>query len=150
MTAEMTGGCQCGQVRYRLAGERPGIWACHCGECQKQSGSAFGLSLPASAADFVRTGRLASWERKTASGSRTQGFYCPDCGGRIYHVSNRRVGWLMVKAGTLDDTSWLVPSAHIWVSRKQPWVTLDPAVPAHETQPDDMAAWRASFSKVPE
>lgn len=146
MSAEMTGGCQCGQVRYRVSGAPPTLWACHCGECQKQSGSAFGLSLPAPAAAFEPTGAMASWSRATASGRRTTCFYCPECGSRIHHVGSHRADWVTIKAGTLDDTSWLVPGAHIWVSRKQPWVVLDPAVPAHPTQPDDMMAWRASFA----
>jgi hypothetical protein len=146
MSDDMTGGCQCGQVRYRLTGDRPGIWACHCGECQKQSGSAFGLSLPTPAAQVETTGMMASWTRPTASGRQTTCFYCPDCGSRLYHVGSHRPDWLTIKPGTLDDTSWLAPSAHIWVSRKQSWVILDPAVPAHLTQPEDMMAWRASFT----
>jgi integrase len=29
-----------------------------------------------------------------------------------------------VRAGTLDDTSWLRPTVHIWARSKQPWITL--------------------------
>jgi len=31
---------------------------------------------------------------------------------------------MSLKAGTLDDTSWLNPDAHYWTNRKQPWVTI--------------------------
>jgi hypothetical protein len=41
--------------------------------------------------------------------------------------------WL--KAGTLDDTSWLRPQMHIWVSNAQPWVSLDDDIPAYERNP---------------
>jgi hypothetical protein len=145
MRNDMTGGCQCGQVRYRVQLDRPILWACHCGECQKQSSSAFGLSMPAPAAAVETSGTMGSWSRPTASGGRTTCFYCPGCGSRLHHVADHRPDWVTIKAGTLDDTSALRPDAHIWVSRKQPWVVLDPAVPAHSTQPEDMAAWRASF-----
>src|ERR1700730_909187 len=40
-----TGGCQCGQVRYESSGESVALYVCHCRECQKQSASAFGMSL---------------------------------------------------------------------------------------------------------
>ena len=40
-----TGGCQCGSIRYRIKQEANMLYACHCRDCQKQSGSAFGLSL---------------------------------------------------------------------------------------------------------
>ena len=40
------GGCQCGTIRYKIRGEPWAIYACHCTECQRQSTSAFGLSMP--------------------------------------------------------------------------------------------------------
>jgi Glutathione-dependent formaldehyde-activating enzyme len=43
--APYTGGCQCGSVRYVLA-EPIRLAACHCKECQRKSGSAFGMSMP--------------------------------------------------------------------------------------------------------
>ncbi|MEI9964568.1 MAG: hypothetical protein WDM92_07580 [Caulobacteraceae bacterium] len=45
-TAPRTGGCQCGAVRYELRSAERTLWICHCHECQKQSGSAFGMSCP--------------------------------------------------------------------------------------------------------
>ena len=46
------GGCQCGAVRYRITGEATALFACHCSHCQRQSGSAFGLSMRLSADQF--------------------------------------------------------------------------------------------------
>ena len=138
----LAGGCQCGAVRYAIVGERPDVYACHCRECQKQSASAFGMSLPVKADDFTIDGPLESWERGTDLGTRTRCFFCPRCGSRLYHRSSRTDATVTVKGGSLDDTSWLKPVAHIWVSRKQPWIALDPAGPAHQTQPDYLRAWR--------
>lgn len=45
MPAPYTGGCQCGSVRYVLTSEPLRVAACHCTECQRQSGSAFGMSM---------------------------------------------------------------------------------------------------------
>lgn len=101
MSLAVTGGYQCGQVRYAIATPPTVVYYCHCRECQQQSASAFGMSV-----------RTATPYQATIKGS------------------------------SLDDTSQLTPSAHIWVSRKQPWVALDPELPAHPTQPDDLDAWR--------
>lgn len=136
------GGCQCGQMRYVIATRPRVVYCCHCRECQKQSASAFGMSIPVRANEFTATGRLARWERPTDLGTRTRCFFCPECGSRVYHQGSASPDRMTVKAGSLDDTSWLRPSAHIWVSRKRPWVVLDPALPAHDTQPDDLDAWR--------
>ena len=43
--ASYSGGCQCGQVRYEVKRDRLAVYACHCNECQKQSASAFSLSV---------------------------------------------------------------------------------------------------------
>jgi hypothetical protein len=47
--------------------------------------------------------------------------FCPECGTRIYHQT---VNGMSVKAGALDDTSWLQPDANYWTMRKQPWVII--------------------------
>ncbi len=46
MPAPYTGGCQCGSARYVLTAEPIRVAACHCTGCQRQSGSAFGMSMP--------------------------------------------------------------------------------------------------------
>jgi hypothetical protein len=40
-----------------------------------------------------------------------------------------------VRAGTLDDTSWLRPTMHFWTRSKQPWITLPGDNQTFETQP---------------
>ncbi|CAN5132046.1 hypothetical protein BH10PSE13_BH10PSE13_06980 [soil metagenome] len=139
---EIRGGCQCGQLRYIVRARPETVYCCHCRECQKQSASAFGMSLPVPMTDLSFTGRAASWERDTDIGGRTRCFFCPECGSRVWHQGSASLDWVTIKGGSLDDPSWLRPSAHIWVSRKQPWVVVDPDIPAHLTQPEDLDAWR--------
>jgi len=137
-----SGGCQCGAVRYTLTTDAVTAYACHCRECQKQSASAFALSVPASLKDLAVAGAPAVYERPTDSGSHTKCWFCPDCGTRLYHQSARSPDRVTVKGGTLDDPSGLAPVAHLWVSRKQSWLDLPPDVPSYDTQPDNLSAWR--------
>ena len=51
MTRLLTGGCQCGEVRYEIAGAPREVYVCHCLECRKQSASAFGISVMVLGAD---------------------------------------------------------------------------------------------------
>jgi len=51
----MTGGCQCGGVRFELWDAPEAVYVCHCIECRRQSGSAFGISLIARAGTFRLT-----------------------------------------------------------------------------------------------
>jgi hypothetical protein len=133
--SEKTGGCQCGLVRYRLSGEPLMINICHCAECQRQSGSAFGMSLMVPAHSLVVEGLLKEFARTADSGRTLRCFFCPECGTRIYHQPAYAAGVVNLKPGTLDDRSWLRPSAHFWTSSRQPWVDLPAGVPQHERQP---------------
>ncbi|MEP0067943.1 GFA family protein [Pyruvatibacter sp.] len=118
------GSCQCGHVRYRLAGTATKLAVCHCTECQKQSASAFGMSLGIRPEDFELTsGELMSFDVTCDSGRTKTCAFCPKCGSRIYHqVGNG----MSIKAGTLKDTSDLMPDAHYWTRSKQPWVNIPP------------------------
>lgn len=147
MTTEtLTGGCQCGAVRYTIKAASVTIYACHCIECQKQSASACALSIPLHLDAFDIAGPLKSYERPTDSGTTTSCWFCEYCGTRVYHQSARSSQSITLKGGTLDDTGSLEPVAHLWTGRKQPWVILPPGVPAFETQPADLTAWRSKLS----
>ena len=148
MKLPLTGGCQCGQVRYEIRAEPVAVWACHCTECQRQSGAAYALSMPTPRDAIVVTeGRTARWERTADSGRKMMCVYCPDCGTRLWHEPAALAAISIVKPGTLDDTSWLYPVGHIWTKSKQPWVEIPAEAIVFEGHPADtapmVAAWKA-------
>lgn len=143
-----TGGCQCGAVRYRITAEKLVCYACHCSECQKQSASAFGLSVPVLQSSLELEGATASWRRPTDSGSHTNCHFCPQCGTRLYHVGENRPGMVTIKGGSLDRARELEPVAHIWVRSKQVWVALPADVPHWQTQPGSPAEWMELLGSV--
>lgn len=147
MSDTIEGGCQCGQVRYALDQSAVISYACHCRECQKQSASAFGLSVPVAREKLSIRGRLDSWVRETDSGGQTECFFCPDCGSRVYHAARSGRDWVTIKGGSLDDTAAIQPRAHLWVSRKQPWVVIPDAMPRFETQPETPEDWAKLFGQ---
>ena len=144
----LTGGCQCGAQRYTVRTMPLTLYICHCTDCQAQSGSAFGMSL-----SVERDGidapwdRLKSWARPVAGGNSVVGFFCPECGTRLFHQPSRRPSIVNVKPGTLDDTGWLRPAGHIWTGSAQPWVVFDEGTLRNEGQPDGTEAlylrWQA-------
>ncbi len=136
MSEACEGGCQCGAVRYRIRGEPLALGVCHCTECQRQSGSAFGMSLVVRKEDFeLASGELRDFTRTSDSGRPVRCAFCPTCGTRIFHEPRYLEGVLNVKPGTLDDTSGLAPTLQIWTSRKQGWVVLREDVQRFEKQP---------------
>jgi hypothetical protein len=121
--APITGGCQCGAVRYELR-EMPAVsWACHCGECRKQSGSAFGLSAAVSLDAFTVThGEPRIWTRNAASGNLVDCLFCGTCGSRIAHRRHEHQGKITIKTGTLDQPSQVAPDRHVFQDRALPWI----------------------------
>ena len=136
MAEAREGGCQCGAVRYRVEGEPRGLAVCHCTECQRQSGSAFGMSLivPRESFQLLR-GEPKTFTRTADSGRLVECAFCPACGTRVYHAPEAMRDTLNLKPGTLDDTSWLTPRVHVWTQEKQPWVVIPEGLSRFEGQP---------------
>ncbi len=145
----MDGGCGCGQVRYTInASQIPVVYACHCTDCQTQSGSAFALQLPVFEAMLSVTGDMVSGQRIQPSGAIGMIFACAKCLVRVYSKNSTRHGMATVKAGTLDDSKGVVPKFHLWTSSKQPWVTVPEDAEALDEQPDSTAEWMQLLSST--
>jgi hypothetical protein len=132
------GGCQCGAVRYRITSEPTVVYVCHCSICQTQSGSAFGMAMRLPAESFeINKGNLKSFDREAESGQVFRNSFCADCGTRIHHVASMRSDQISLKPGTLDDTSWLQPTQHLFLRSAQPWVPIPTDVDVSDTAPSD-------------
>jgi len=141
------GHCQCGAVKIIVKRDTLISYICHCHECQKQSASAFAISVPLNMSDVSFSGTLNSYKRAAASGAITQCYFCPSCGTRIYHQSSNAPNSLTLKGGILDNSQHLRPTAHLWVSRKHDWVELPEGIEAYAEQPDDLKSWRRKLLK---
>ena len=146
----MTGGCPCGAIRYQIASFPPLLYTCNCTDCQKASGSAFALNMPVFTKDFhILQGEPKGWHHTSPMGVKVRSWFCGDCGGRIYGERAGRPESMTIRAGTLDDTTWLVPIAHMYMRSAQPWVLPAADAECHEIGPDDFRplaeAWRAMW-----
>ncbi len=120
-----TGRCQCGEIRYESAGEPLALYICHCNECQKQSASAFGISLDVVRAGFqVTQGTPKYWSRATDSGRKLRCAFCPTCGSRLWHESEPTSETLSIKGGSLDQPLDISNAIHVWVTRKLPGIII--------------------------
>ncbi|MGI9504310.1 MAG: GFA family protein [Geminicoccaceae bacterium] len=126
----LTGGCQCGAVRYELSAPPSRVYICHCTECRRQSSSAFGISVIADVESFRLTeGEAACWTRATSGGGEMDCFFCGNCGARLWHrVRGEDV--ISVKGGSLDHPVDISDVPHIWTRSKLAGVII----PDHVTQ----------------
>ena len=122
MTETYTGRCQCGAVRYEINKKPQTVHACHCTECQKRSGSAFGLTMIVERDSFAVQGELASYIRTSDNDTKVTSYFCPNCGNPIYGELERSPDILALRPGTLDDTKWFKLDRMIWADSAQSWV----------------------------
>jgi hypothetical protein len=146
----LTGGCSCGDVRYEVATFPLMVYTCSCANCQTASGSAFALNMPVQTNGFrITKGDLKDWRHLSPTGVPVVSWFCGECGARIYGERSTRPDSINLRAGTLDDTKWLIPVAHIFRRSAQGWVQPAPGAACHETQPDDFhllaKKWRATW-----
>ena len=126
------GGCDCREVRYRLASRPMFVHCCHCRWCQRETGASFALNaLFESDRVELLHGEPEIVHTPSNSGKGQQIARCPKC--RIALWSNYGGAGdaiRFIRVGTLDNPDAFPPDIHIFTSTKQPWVVLPPGIPA--------------------
>ena len=121
----LCGGCSCGEIRYEIAPTNSRLVVCHCTSCQKQSASAYGLTMIVpSAAVSLTSGTPKKWTRTTDSGNIQDTFLCGTCGTRIWHGNKHTDEMLKVRAGALDTPVDVSEAVHIWTNSKLPGIEV--------------------------
>ena len=143
------GGCICSGVRYSLLEDPLELHVCHCLNCQTVSGSAFIMCMPVHTRSIeLLSGTPKLFSFDTQDGLTKRNWRCQDCGSCLWGEISPE--FLALQAGTLDDTSWLKPIAHIFTSRRQPWVEIPKDVLVYERAPEDnleiVRAWKSRNS----
>ena len=122
----VAGGCSCGAVRYAIdRSALAGAAHCHCRDCQQATGSAFATFCFAPEAAFrAEAGDARGYTVQGSSGGDVTRYFCPDCGCQLYSEVAVMPGVKFVKAGSLEDASWMQPNAAFWCDSAQPWIAM--------------------------
>jgi hypothetical protein len=118
----LEGGCDCGEVRYRLQSPPLIVHCCHCRWCQRESGASFALNALIEADRLVHLRAEPEIVETPSSSGRGQRIArCPKC--RIALWSNYAGGGPLVRfvrVGTLDEPDYLPPDIHIFTASSSP------------------------------
>lgn len=128
------GSCLCGNVRYEIRGELNAVTHCHCSQCRKSHGAAFGSYARVDAADF----RWISGESDVAafqSSADVWRTFCRNCGSRLQFLRISRPQSFSIAVGTLDDDPGVRPLHHIFVDSKAPWFEPADDLPHYAERP---------------
>jgi hypothetical protein len=96
---------------------------CHCTDCQRQTGNPFSVIVGVPRAAFsVQGSTLASFTTVGEDhGGDTERSFCSACGSPVFSIAAVAPQLAFLKAGSLDDASWLEPAMEVWTSSAQPW-----------------------------
>lgn len=125
----MTGGCQCGAVRYALAAAPVRAEFCHCRMCQRAVGGVFAAFADVRREDFRwLTGEPALY----ASSPPVQRGFCAACGTPLSYEAEGEAT-LAVTMGSLDEPDRVPVTGHCGVQSKIGWLRLNDGLPQRRT-----------------
>lgn len=137
--ATLTGGCQCGAVRFRVGRLGRGS-ICHCRMCQKAFGNFYAPLITGFAVEWTR-GAPAYFQ----SSNKVRRGFCAACGTPLtYELIGRRDDEeVEVAIAAFDDPTLAAPAIQVNPADKLPFTDALPSLPTR-TEDAEQAAFNAS------
>ena len=104
---QVQGRCHCGSIRYEASVDPERTAICHCTDCQRLTGSAYRVSVPADEGSF----RLTAGEPS----------FCPRCGSPLYTYDADHPKVYGLRVGCIDGREALVPRRQKWCRSALAW-----------------------------
>jgi hypothetical protein len=134
--APLTGGCNCGGVRFELTEPLVSASWCHCTRCQRRTGSSASpqaVAAPGSLRILKGEELLRAWEPPDGAAK----VFCSACGSSMW--SRRPEGTFAIRLGVFDSDPGIRPSSRQFVAYAAPWEEIpDDGLPRYdERRPPD-------------
>jgi hypothetical protein len=115
--------CACGQLSVKCAGEPVSVSLCHCRQCQKRTGSTYGIAAFFDRSNVVTSGEASDYSRSSDSGHEVLHHFCPRCGSTVYWEPRRKPDVIAVAVGAFADPAFPAPSKSVYLEHRHHWVT---------------------------
>ena len=137
---EITGGCLCGRVRYRVTG--PVLWSshCHCHYCRAAHGAAFVTWFGVDEQEFGLEAGNDSLRWYQSSVWSRRGF-CSDCGTTLFFQSRQSPNEMHIALATADSDFSIKPSSHVFYDQHVSWLEINDDLPRIDSQSVSLAAY---------
>lgn len=124
--SERTATCACRQLKIHCSGDPVRTSVCHCLECQKRTGSAFGAQARFLKSQTRMEGRASHWSRVGDEGTRATFSFCPDCGSTVWWTPDAQPEMVLVAMGAFAEPTFTArPTFAVYDARRHPWVQVD-------------------------
>ncbi|ACG79854.1 conserved hypothetical protein [Phenylobacterium zucineum HLK1] len=119
-----TATCACGALKAHCRGEPARISVCHCLDCQRRTGSAFGVQATFAQDQVAFEGEAREFTRHGDEGHWMTAAFCPACGGTVWYRIERRPGMVSVPVGGFADPGFPEPRVSVYEARRHPWARI--------------------------
>jgi hypothetical protein len=116
--------CSCGQLHLTAEGDPIRISVCHCLDCQRRTGSAFGVQARFPRAQVSVEGRFTRYVRTADSGNTVAFNFCPACGSTVFYELEGIPDAIAVAVGAFADPAFPAPRVSVYEARRHPWVSV--------------------------
>jgi hypothetical protein len=118
--------CHCGQLRLEVEGDPFVVSICHCLDCQRRTGSAFGMQAAFRPDQVKVAGRYSDYSRiSDESDQKPHTFhFCPDCGSQVFYTEPTEPDLIVVSVGSFADPSFPPPTESGYDFRRHTWFEL--------------------------
>jgi hypothetical protein len=131
---EITGGCLCKAVRYRINSAPLVTRMCWCRLCQYLGAGSATINTCFASEAITVSGELRDFRSVADSGNVMHRRFCPTCGTPVFSAAEARPQLTFVRSGTLDDRELAKPAMIIWWSQAPSWACADDNIPRLEGQ----------------
>jgi len=115
MTHLMTGGCQCGRIRFSAAIHDDEAYLCHCNYCRRATGGVAAAFRNIRQADVTWTTRPPDWYRSSEIAERP---FCAACGTPLGFRFVEGSETMDLTIGAFDDPGFFRPTSNFSVETK--------------------------------
>jgi hypothetical protein len=119
-----TAHCSCGALRVEVSVDPDTVSACHCGECQRRTGSVFGVGAFFKKEHVRAKGPAKIYVRDGQEGRKVKMHFCPTCGTTVFWEADLRPDHIGVAVGAFHDPNFPRPTLSAWEESKHGWVAF--------------------------
>jgi hypothetical protein len=116
--------CSCGQLQITAACEPRRVSMCHCLECQRRTGSVFGIAARFPRAQTSVSGDSRIYERVSDQGEGRTFHFCPECGTTVFWTTAASPELVAIAVGAFADPGFPAPSASFFETQRHHWLAL--------------------------
>jgi len=127
-----TGACYCKEIKYELDLASPDdarTSLCHCRNCKRWTGSAFGITSKVPRKAFkITQGKTKEHVSDNGSGTKLYREFCPTCGSGILEYGEHAGENTYITYGTLDKPGLLPPKGEFFCKAREDWMPEVPGI----------------------